>query len=665
MKLKINTISFFRETMRSQKWMVLVVSLLTFIVYPVQFLFNLTQWESYAEDVSKLAVRVATYLTPNDFVYGFTTVGSTMIDLSILVGVVSGILAFAYLQNKRQVALYHGLPISREKLLFTKLGVYSIIYFAPLFVSNVLLVMILMIRGYATWLFMTQLAVIFFYNVMMFWCGYFLAAIAMLVTGKVFLGVLGTVVFVGYFPVIKFIIYMLVYSSFNTFVSYKWNWLDILERISPVTFMELVEWNQPIYMVITVIVVLLLGGIHLLLMKKRPSEAAGRSMVYPKAGIVIQFLLLFASTIGMALFGYSSSYEQELWLVLGGILGLFIGYVVLQLLYGVEFKKLLGGKWMIVIVGIFSFLVIFSIHYDWFRCDSYLPDYDEIVDINIEFTEGDQYSTALIEEGQYTAHMGVDEKTYELMELIIESSARSYDENGSFYSPDVVHLYVEYRLENGMVLTRVYQPYVADIQDEVKVLWGNEEFLNVLYPIRMQDPSMASSIYLSRDQYYTGGVEDAIFYDNKELQDGFMEAYKQDALEINASTLDEAPIGMLYYRLQGKTYNDYYNVYIYPSFTNTLAYLEANDVELPEYPDIDEVEVIYVYDIIEAVEGESEESEVLEEKLTYNDRGSIEVLLDDIVWSEFQTMFVNIEESRYSEVILKDGSEERYYFIEW
>ncbi len=91
---------------------------------------------------------------------------------------------------------------------------------------------------------------------------------------------------------------------------------------------------------------IVLWVIHDMLMKNRPSESAGKSMVYKRVGIVIQCALLFIATIGTAIFTVLAFNFFDVYLYLGGLFGLVISFVIIQLLYGVEFKNLLKNKFI-------------------------------------------------------------------------------------------------------------------------------------------------------------------------------------------------------------------------------------------------------------------------------------------------------------------------------
>ncbi len=663
MKYQINSTSFFKETIRNHKWIILVLSLLDFVLYPALLILSLTQFVDRAMSIEDITWYMANYFAYDErSTLGLTSFGVALLMVSLLVGVVSGILAFAYLHSKRQVALYHSIPVSREKILFTRLASYTVSFLIPLLVANAAMILIFASRGFLTVALMKQILVMLYYHMMFFWIGYFLAAIAMLLTGKIFVGVLGVGVFIGYFPALATIFSMYQQEFFYHYYSgsghYMWGSFEQLARISPVIFIECIQWNNMVQWGIVLITMIVLGGLHYGLMKIRPSETAGKSMAYKSVGIIIQVFLLFMATTGLGIFTHISFYGTTWYLYFGGLFGLIATYIILQLLYGVEFKQLLQMKLLPILVGVISLLFMIVIQFDLLGYNACIPEYDDIVDMNIEFTEANQYSTGYIEEGLYEAHMGKNESTYALVEVIVESSANVLEENYSRLN--ALEVYVEYRLENGKVIQKTYYPAIADISEDLKELWYNEEFLNIMYPIRTQDVSLASKVYLN--VISKNNMNQLTPFENDlELQIEFMEAYQKDALEIDITTIDDIPIGSFDYRLEGPVFTDYYSVFIYPSFENTIAFLEENEIDLFSYSEADEIASVEIYDIgnIEEDTAWSEENSTI-----YTDTDSIAVLLDDMVVSNLVTIFTEVDESKSVDVILKDDSMLTYFMLD-
>lgn len=659
MKSNKRTLNFFLEVLRTQKWMLLITSFLMFLQYPVAFMLWLKQTYSYVSQE-----YIATYVKEY-FIYdsSFNSSRSPIIFTAFLIGIVAGIWAFSYLHNKTQVGLYHSLPISRNQLIVTKFLAFTICFLIPLIMGNVLLGIIVLIRGYGTKLFLAHMLVYFYYNIMVFWMGYLLAAIAMLLTGKMLVGILGTFVFAFYGPVLAVILQVFADYAFitqPTYASDSWGIYAFLRHVSPMFFLENPQWDSVIVAATALVVVIVLWWLQQHLMKLRPSEVAGRPIAYYLFGLVSKIIICIMGTLGGAVFLISTTYGFNAWTYFGAFFGLVASYLIVQLLYGVDVKHLLKDKISIPIIAVASIVVILIFQYDLFGYDTYLPNYDKIADINIEFTEKNQYSTALLEENLYDAHMGVNHTTYQLMETIIESAEVATAGITDYYSTveGTVTIYVEYKLNSGQTVTRTYQPYIEDVNDSLKYLWVNEEFLNIMYPMRILESDFISSVYIDveRGMYVTD--EDSLFEGDVSKQQKFMEYYKMDLLEMNASVLEEVPVASVtYYGVSG-----YYNGLIYPSFTNALSYLESEHIQLQSMLTAENMESITLYEYDEnTIEFEKELNAV-----TYTDKKSMDVLLEDMVVTDLVTIFMDIDDTRDATVLFdNEDSAIGYSFIKY
>lgn len=666
MKLKINSPSFFRELLRNQKWFMLVTTVITFLMYPVALIMELIRYEERGIIGSSLLTNMERYLSYyGDFSYGLSSYSVTILFITIAIGVAAGILSFGYLHNKVQAGLYHSIPVRREELLWDKFIVFLISYVLPLILANIVFVIILVTRGLYTTIIMQQLLVLLYYHIMMFIIAYCVAAIAMLLTGKIMVGILGACVLIGYCPVLAVTLSGYVNQFFYHYHAEGhaiWGSFEILARISPFTFVEIIEINCLWQVGLVLLVAIILWFIHLKLMLIRPIEAAGQSMAYHKVGCVIQGALLFLGTIGFGIFIYEIFYNKVPYLYLGAIFGCICIYIITQFLYGVEIRNLFKKNKMFLTIGSISILLILTVQCDRIGYNTWLPDYDQIVDINLECTEKQAYSTLILEEGLYEAHMGKDETTYALVETIIESSQNNYAEKNN-YLEETIYIYVEYQLESGRIVRREYYPALDEVKEALKYLWSKEEFLNVAYPIRIQDASLGNNVKFDTMVNSTMDTASA-FSDNEELEKLFLEAYQKDALEIDRTIVEEIPIGSFSYYLQGTEFNDYYLAYIYPSFTYTLAFLEEQNITM--YYEIlpEDVASIEIYNLEE--NSETVETALIEDdSLYYTDISSIEILLKELVPNELETIFMELEESKYAYVNLEDGSSIYYnFFIE-
>lgn len=581
--------SFWNEIMRGQRWSILVLSLLMFLIYPIQIILNCGNWEEQGRTWGFISGSISTtymQLDPNVITY----TGFGVLYLSIVIGAVAGVASFSYLHNQSKVAMFHSLPISRSKLLITKFTTATVTFLIPLLLANVLCVIVVITRGYSTKAFLISIAVLFFYNIVMYWMGYLIAAIAMLLTGRVFVGVCGTFVLSLYCVCMSGLITTYAAALLETMVvdTYdSWRIVVVLKRLSPFTYMDLVDWTQIRWVFISLLLVIILWEIQRLLMRIRPSEVAGRAMAYKRVGEVIKVALVILAGFASALFFYSVAYGVVEWMYFGAVFGVVVGYIVIQLIYGVVFRELFAQKLQIILVLVGVLAAIVLLVHDVFGYDSYIPEYDEIENINIEYNIAERYGlSGVIEQELYDINMGKDEETYALIELIVENAKSVVTEDIAW--DEIRDIYVEYELKDGTTVLRSYECNLEEVEEALEYLWGNEAFLDATYPVRLLNVTNVSEMGFYDANNIDIPTFDGIFdeegnveqagYSKEEFILAFMTAYQADALAITEAILEEESIATGYYAW---TMPEEYifvssqgRFAIYPSFTNTIALME-------------------------------------------------------------------------------------------
>ncbi|MFI3170889.1 MAG: DUF6449 domain-containing protein [Eubacteriales bacterium] len=659
MKSKRKSTSFFLELLGTQKWLMLVTALISIIVYPVPFMMTLESYDNqyYSETITQYIKSYFLWNGSDAGFYRFSNLGYTTLYISIVVGVVFGVIAFSYLHNRAQVGLYHSLPIKRERLLHVKLGVATITYFLPLFGANLMILLVASIREVLSGEFIMKLMILLGYNVLMFWMGYFVAAIAMLLTGRVIVGILGSAVFMFYAPAVTTIVNVMISQSFQTFVSVESGFgfvtFNRLYRVSPILYLRMVEWNAIKYLLLTIGINITLWAIHLWLMKKRPSEAAGKAMAYHLAGEIIKVMIVVVISIGSGLLFLSISYGSNTWLYFGTVFGLIVGYIVMQLFYGIDFRSLFKQKIQLLILFITMLTVVISFDYDLFGYDSYIPDYSEISDINIEIDELNNYGLEILKYGEYDAHMDVNEETYALMEHIIEQSMLAYEDT-SINHKEYTSIYVEYKLNNGRIVRREYNPYLVDVVEEIKILWENEEYLNIIHPIRVMDLTTIDNIEMkySYESVQNAEFTQTLFNGDTVKQQQFATYYQEDMLEITAADIiNEQPLAIVsirYNQTPGTSWDyNWYECAIYPSCLRSIAYLESEGVILRDSWGVEEVQSIDIRDYSS-----------VDNIVTSTDE--IEEIFPTMIQESLTNIFCETDDSKYAYVELEGGDYREY-----
>lgn len=667
MKSKIKSTSFWDEIMKGHKWTILVMSLLMFILYPITLLINFEGYTGYSYSETQILEWLRNYFVYEDTymnVFCFSYLGYVYLYLTLALGAALGVAAFSYLHNRTKVGLFHSIPVTRHKIIVTKISTATVTFVLPLLVSMLMYLAIICTRSYFTWQLLGRMGIFFAYNLLFFWMGYLLAAIAMLLTGKVLIGVFGALTFGFYMPVVAMILTGMVELFLFTFkISYNdiWGPFRWIMQVSPVYFLQTIAWDSLYYVLVTIGILMVLWGIHCFLMRIRPMETAERAMSYTTIGDIIKVAIVVPSSFGIGLLFYGITYSSILWFYFGTIFGFMVTYLVMQFLYGVEIRDVLKQKKQILLIASIIFVCVTIFANDIFGYDSYQPDYEDIEDINIVFEEPYEYNSDIMNLGLMEVHMGKSEETYDFVSNLI-SEAKEYVTSDSDADWDELRTFdVEYILENGKVVQRSYTVELDnEMVEGMKHLWTNEEFLDVRYPIRVFDVKNIGSIYI--DECYDYDLcYDMLFESDRASQVEFIEAYKADMLAFDSDNLGEFPLasGSFYLNMQAQrlgdgsyyTYQGYFTFTIYPSSTNTLEFLESKGYSLKLGWELEDVESIKVEDIIDG-------------NITYFTEEDIQVLLEELVSYRLIDSFCKVEEGRTAEVNMKEDYYSNYaYFV--
>lgn len=643
MKSRTESISFTKWQLREQKWIGLAMIITYFVMFPVTFLLNVGYING--EEV----INSTTLLTSLSYIgtdYQLTAGGLTIVASALMFGVLASITAYAYLHNRSHVGLIHSLPIRREGIMLAKFKAVTMSFLMAYIVPCGMYVAVVGLYGFMTFQILRNIMIVSIYALLMYWIGYLISSCAMLLTGRIFVGIFGTIVLMWYVPFVALVVSVMAEKFFHTYDgSYAFTQviLRIFEKMSPFGMMIEFKCNTILSWFVILFVVVVLNITMFVLMKVRSSESAGRAMAYVTAGNIIKCALVVpaALSIGMLFESVSQSNKMN-WLYFGILFGLVVSYIIMQLIYGIEFKDLFAQKVQVSALLLVTVCITSVFAFDLFDYDGYMPNQKKVADINISIGNlGTSYSTTNMVGGNY--EMGVSDELYQLVSSIVTYSNEAYQEGDDGES---ISLTVQYCLNNGQEVIRTYSPYANEVREDLKILWTNEEFLDIMYPLRTQDTSTAFNVQLfgdgSYDAYYN---YDEFLSGNQVKQQEFLLILQEDLLAMNGSEIvEEVPVGKIYYSLDGIGH-EAYECYIYPSFSNSLAYLEEAGETLYGKLDIEDVATISIY---------NQETEVERE---YTLETELEVILPYLVATELGTSMQEFKENKVVVVTFKEDQD--------
>ena len=438
--------------------------LITFFIYLLRLLAFVIQIQNayaYEPTVREIRASITTITLPD---YG-------AVMIALLVGLYLAFGGLRWLHSRQQSDLFDSLPVKRETAYRMVFLNSFLIILIPAAICTLLQIVILAVIGQFFGAVIGNLLLTFLFTLLAFLASFTTAALAVIMTGHLVVGLLGYGVFAAYMPgIIAFLIPTYADTFFSTSDSSSlYNIFSrVLNYFSPVSLSwNLVntdgsEWTlaaHQSYLVGIIIWIAAIGAIGYLLYLRRPSEAAGRAMTFKKANPVIRFLIVIPMALYTGLYLHQLSFQNSLiWLFIGVVCGAVVFHSIVECIYQFDIRGVFSRKKQlaITIVICFGFIGIFMA--DIFGYDKWMPEKSRLASMDLSFDQVTQ------RDSQYWGQEpdGITGDTMEQALELIQSADSREDENASrsmglfggftevqSASDDMISLYVTYHMKDG------------------------------------------------------------------------------------------------------------------------------------------------------------------------------------------------------------------------
>ena len=620
-----------KEDLKRRVWLAALSILIFFFAFPVGMALRLSNVEEqyqralrYGETLMKLksqALLEAAESLVSSHGNGFT------VFLMIMAAVVCGVSSFSYLHNKRKVDFYHSLPLKRETLFGVS---YVMGILIPGLIYGLCLILSLTVAAaYGTPIgSLLKTAVLgWLFHLFYFTLVYSTVVLAMIMTGNLVVGILGSSVFFFYFPMLAAIIVAYYRTWFVTYVDiFQDSFLFRMVKISPITsyviaFSGAGIWEELGYggsigslIAESGIALIALILANILLYKKRPSEAAGKAMAFSASKPVIRIGLAMVMGMSGGMF-FWLLHSTTGWAVFGTIVGILLCHCIVEIIYHFDFRKLLAHKFQLAGCMIAGLAILFCFKNDWLGYDAYLPEESQVAEVAVDLGkdgwviyskvksrgEGLRPEVTKISSTEYIfnnmaltntapvleiAKIGVEKA---LMERADRESLEKYDEEGYW-----TWVHIQYTLKNGRKVQRKYYLPLTLGFDAANAISMDPAYQDIKYPV-FQRTAEDTMLVQYRVEGSGNLLESAEFSDQETIEQLLL-SYQQDFREMDLyQRQTENPIGELRFlnapeaELLEYRKNEYDNVIqwdgtmtfypIYPCFDRTLALLEKEEID--------------------------------------------------------------------------------------
>jgi len=592
-------------------WLPVLICVAGFLLYPVRLLLRMNAVNFYVDEGKNYAETLHTLRTHTLL----SDLGSRdpVTALAILIAaILCACTMFYYLDSREQTDFYHSLAFTRSELYrvqFTA-GWFSAV--VP-YLINVMLAYflaggifgLLSLTGFVAVL----RAVLFF--LLAFSAVYGVCVLAMLLAGRLLLGILISFFFLGYGPVCYFVIRTLIIENLQTYCSYAdvSDWIGWLLSPYSVLLLHQGQGSASMNAMITDggvrngMIVAFLAGYLLLswflsdrLYRVRPSETAGNALISPKFGSAVKVMISIPAGVFLgALFSYSTDVPKKSWVVFSLIMVFLINGVI-EFIYSRDLRSILA-HWISLIAelaGAVLFIVLLLLHPNTY--DTWLPSVDQVSSMAVISNSGMQ------DIGDYSYNLNAGVNTLALFDEVETKNAdpvyalaragiAQLTEQGStsdtYAQEGYVSVCIRFRLTNGTVRYRQYVVSDQEYQKAEMALSEDAAWRKAVYPANHIDPSEIETV-TAAPWSVAGGTGTDLDLSGGEIRE-LIQDLAADTNEMTiASMQGETPLGIL--ELTPTDWNngiaeetsdlDISTLYIYPGAQRTLAFLQKQGISL-------------------------------------------------------------------------------------
>ena len=689
-----------KEEWKRKLWLAALSLLTFFFAFPVGIALKLSSSaERYDRMVERGTVMVLSrsqFLSEAAESYVSSSGDGIIVFLIFTAAIVCGAASFSYLHNKRKVDFYHSVPVKREML-------FSVSFLTGILIPAVSYLVCLILSagvaaGYGTDVgkVLSSGLLGWGFHMLYFWFIYSVTVLAMVLTGNLIVGLLGSLVFFIYFPVLGAILDGYFSTFFHTYSTWagKTTIGEFLVKLSPAADYFMAYGKLSVGEGCSMLLfgsgaaAAVITAISLILHRRRPSEAAGKAMAFAPTKPVIRIALVFLFGMMGGLFFWSLQSTVG-WAVFGSVAGTVLCHCIVEIIYHFDFRKLFSHKIQLAVCAAAGLGVLLCFEGDWMGYDVYLPEGDKVAEAAIDLGRDywitydeiaeDGQGNLILRQGYNQEYLSENMKVTSIDPILeiaakgIESTLRGDEE---LVEEDYwTSVNVCYTLKSGRTVQRSYNLPLSLVLDSVKVLWNDPAYQNGKYPVlsRRADEVVKAEYKVGSDGVIiqTGELEPE---QAKELLAAYQEEFR--ALDIDTMAkenpvatirfLNELETSYLDMKVKEEDYDydswsqggGFYPVY--PSFAKTLAILKEAGMDPERAWDAVEVEKIEVEDSFEEIRpgsGEISYANYIDYVVTYEDGAKMKEILSAFTLSEYGGMnFFSKVDSPLVRVTIKNGN---------
>lgn len=546
-----------------------------------------------------------------------------------LLGAWSGL---SWLHSRRKMDMMGSLPVRREKIFLTESMVIYLLA-GSAYVINMILALAVgaskgIVTGETAAASLAGLGIYLIYFVMFYFCG----TLAMLLTGKILTGILGTGVFMVIAPVIYGVLQAYLHLFFKTYVSGEGTGMNqVITWLSPagnyLNFTAVMGryWDGMteaiafpwITLVAAVVMGIVFAGFSFWLMKVRKAESAEKSMAFVKTEGVIKGIILYPLILGGGLFFVALSsingQGNDNWIWFGLLFTAVVGGILIEIIYYFDRKQIFGHKiWTGISFGAAALTAVFFA-FDITGYDKWLPKEEEIAHAAMYDNSG--YSWWDYSDGSHTAAGYIQNNLEQFQGKGVLELAREGVENldRDSWEENYTSVEVYFQLKNGKVVKRGYTVSDQLYRKTEREMFEEKAYREVEIPIMYADDS---KIQIQGIRHWNQNISlDEL--SNKEKRE-LIRNYQEDLRGLSFDEIYEKNSSLIEFSDENYNYIPEYT--LNRNFTKTVKYLKEKGIDVVSPLDLDSVVQVAFRDFREDEYLTEADSEVCDKELLGEDR---------------------------------------------
>ena len=622
MKSRIFSSKYIKTISKGQIWIPAFIALGFLLAFPVTGMVKLSSWSDL-----KYSALQSQILYNNLWKDGFVLSGLIIASIAAFINSVNG---FIYLYSGKKTDYYHGLPMKRSEMFLERIFSGLVYYLIPYIVTEFLMICIGAARGFFSLNIMGMAVRMLFLHLITYLVIYFSIVLIISVTGNMLMGILCLGGMYLYGIVLNLILVAYGQSFWQTFFSSEYQYgrfNALLHMASPGTLIlnmvsDYAEGKTGKLLAAVIILGVIFGVLAWTAYKKRPSESAGKSMVYSWISIVVRFMVVVPGglAVGWIFYSLTTGKVRILWWIFGMILGTVIIHGLSETIYQMSFQGFFTKKLQLVIAGALVAVCALIFQKDLLHYDRYIPKQEDIASMNLNMMSFDQdyyENVQKTKDGEYeitdannwaepamafVGKNGIGDQTYKALQDIVSSNPKGEVINGDY----TYYSIIKYTLKSGKEIYRKYWIGTENLSALVKGLYEEENLKEQKFGFLNLDQKYLKNIGLND----ASGNGYSIFQNDDRQKQELLDALKKDIESASAEDMMEEIIIQLGFNyalpvrsninslVPGKnneevTYVDW-NLGVPPSFKNTLAILKKTGYPLTiEELDINKISLTY------------------------------------------------------------------------